>query len=360
VNAESCFAPDYAGARAKFLEAAAAAGAHCQSVLNPSATGPGGEALYTDVAVLGAAGAANLLLLNSATHGVEGYCGSACQVAALAAGAHERLPADCAMVLSHALNPYGFAHDRRVNEGNIDLNRNFVDHRDPPADPEDYDLLHPHLVPEDWSGAARQESDAFLARYREERGMPAFQHNVMAGQYSHPDGLFYGGDAPSWSSLLWRRMVAEHCSAARRVAFIDFHTGLGPRGVGEAIFIGSDEHVLERAASWYGDVTSTGKGTSSSGQVRGDLARVFEDLGDHIEVTPIALEFGTVPLAEMIEAVRADNWLYARAGLQSPHAAAIKRQIRSAFYQEGKDWKSAVVTRALEIIEAASKGLRLE
>ena len=28
----------------------------------------------------------------------------------------------------HALNPFGFAHLRRANEDNVDLNRNFVDH----------------------------------------------------------------------------------------------------------------------------------------------------------------------------------------------------------------------------------------
>jgi hypothetical protein len=33
---------------------------------------------------------------------------------------------DVTLVFIHAVNPYGFHHDRRVNEDNIDINRNFL------------------------------------------------------------------------------------------------------------------------------------------------------------------------------------------------------------------------------------------
>jgi hypothetical protein len=38
----------------------------------------------------------------------------------------EQVPPDVTLVLVHAVNPYGFHNDRRVNEDNIDLNRNFL------------------------------------------------------------------------------------------------------------------------------------------------------------------------------------------------------------------------------------------
>ncbi len=37
------------------------------------------------------------------------------------------VPDDLAVVLIHAINPYGFAWIRRVNEDNVDLNRNCID-----------------------------------------------------------------------------------------------------------------------------------------------------------------------------------------------------------------------------------------
>ncbi len=67
------------------------------------------------------------LVVSSGVHGVEGFFGSAVQLAFL-----EKLPPDwrppegAAVVLIHALNPFGFAWQRRFNEENVDLNRNFL------------------------------------------------------------------------------------------------------------------------------------------------------------------------------------------------------------------------------------------
>ena len=43
----------------------------------------------------------------------------------------------------HALNPYGFSHGRRVNEDNVDLNRNFRDFATPPPRNAAYAEVHP-------------------------------------------------------------------------------------------------------------------------------------------------------------------------------------------------------------------------
>jgi len=85
----ACFSPDYPTARAKFLLAAARAGARVDVFCNDAA-GPDGGMLTADVAVLGPKDAEHALLVVSATHGPEGFVGSAAQIAlldALAAGA---------------------------------------------------------------------------------------------------------------------------------------------------------------------------------------------------------------------------------------------------------------------------------
>ena len=75
MDADACFSPDYATARAKFLDRATAAGGTLRSYANPN-RGPKGEDLATDTAWFGPEDAAKVLVLNSATHGVEGFCGS--------------------------------------------------------------------------------------------------------------------------------------------------------------------------------------------------------------------------------------------------------------------------------------------
>lgn len=120
------FEPDYVSARAAFQSAASAAGASLETLPHPL-TGLQGEDLSVDTAWLGPRGARRVLLSISGTHGVEGLHGSGCQVAFLRHITGSSLPPDTSLLLVHALNPFGFSWLRRVNEDNIDVNRNYVD-----------------------------------------------------------------------------------------------------------------------------------------------------------------------------------------------------------------------------------------
>jgi len=127
------FPSDYRAARRAFIAACETSGIDVISRVHPSARGRDGKPLFLDTAILGPRDAKKALLLISATHGVEGYFGSAVQTGLMREGLPARVPPDSKIVLLHALNPYGFSWDRRVNEDNADINRNFVDFADPPA-----------------------------------------------------------------------------------------------------------------------------------------------------------------------------------------------------------------------------------
>jgi hypothetical protein len=121
------FADSYAEARSKFAEACRNLGAALTEHALPNFSGPNEQTLSVDVARVGAVPPKSLLILISGTHGVEGFSGSGFQVGYLADKVHEALPAGAGVLLIHALNPFGFAWLRRVNENNVDLNRNFQD-----------------------------------------------------------------------------------------------------------------------------------------------------------------------------------------------------------------------------------------
>ncbi len=359
MTATAYFSESYGAARRAFLAACADAGAAVENHRNPAAARDG-EALFTDVARIGAPAASRLFIATSGTHGVEGFCGSACQVGYLREGLFRGLPSDTAMVLVHAINPHGFAHLRRVTEDNVDLNRNFVDHGRPrPASPA-YTEVHDFLNPEDWDGPARAAADQAIEAYIAERGLKAFQAAVTGGQYGHPDGLFHGGRKPTWSNRTWRRVIADHARGARHIAYIDFHTGLGPYGYGEPIYSGpAGSAELARARHWYGaDVTATQEGDSSSAKVQGDMPLAFQGAVGDARLTPIALEYGTVPIAEALTALRGDNWLHPGGDPDSPQGQAIMAAMRDAFYPDADDWKEMVWSRAAEIGEKALAGLR--
>ena len=354
------FSAIYAEARGKFRDAAARAGARLSHYANPT-KGPAGEELTTDVAVLGPANAPRVLLTLSATHGAEGFCGSGVQIGSFESGIAGELPEGMALVAVHAINPHGFAWIRRVTEENVDLNRNFVDHAKALPRNEGYEELHDAICPREWSeesrAATRGRFDEFVAR----EGAAAFQRALSGGQYSHGDGIFYGGAAPTWARRTLIRILDDYLAGVRALALIDYHTGLGLWGHGERIVTHRPgTAALRRAEEWYGDITNPALGNSSSAELHGDnlngLAAVLA--AKDIEFTGMALEYGTLSLREVLDAVRADNWLHHHGTVDSKTGRALKTQIRDAFYGDRDDWKEMVFEQGAAAQRAAIKGLR--
>jgi len=354
------FSASYAEARGKFRDAAQRAGARLFRYQNPT-KGPNGEELTTDVAVLGPRDASRVLITVSATHGAEGFCGSGVQIGSFESGLAGELPAGTALVAIHAINPHGFAWVRRVTEENVDLNRNFIDHGKALPRNEGYEELHDAICPREWSEASRAATrgrfDEFVAR----EGAAAFQKAVSGGQYNHQDGIFYGGAAPTWARQTLMRILADHLAGARALAMIDYHTGLGPWGHGEKIVThGPGAAALRRAQEWYGDVTNPALGNSSSAELHGDNLNGLEAVlaARNIEFTGMALEYGTLSLREVLDAVRADNWLHHHGTVDSKTGRALKALVRDAFYGDRDDWKRMIFEQGATAQRAALRGLQ--
>lgn len=352
------FANDYTQARTKFLDAAKAAGARIEAYRNPC-RGPEGGTLFTDTAWLGPGDAKRVLLTISATHGVEGFCGSGAQCGWFACGLARELPGDTAHLAIHAINPHGFAWLRRVTEDNVDLNRNFIDFDAPYPDNPGYEELASAICPRTWDAATIAETTRQIAAYGRKEGAKALQSAISGGQYRHPDGIFFGGHVPTWSHLTLKRIFQKELSRAARVAVIDYHTGLGPRGHGERICTHAPGSAgLRRAKAWYGgDVTCPSQGDSVSVELFGHNVIGMEQAAPQAELTAVAVEYGTVKTEEVRLALRADNWLHLYGNLESTQGRAIKQQIRQAFYQDAEDWKDQVWNRAVETQQQALKGL---
>lgn len=151
-----------------------------------------------------------LLIVSSACHGVEGFGGSGVQVFALhdTEWRAKARDAGVAVLYIHALNPYGFSHVRRVTQENVDLNRNFHDFSAPLPVNEGYRRVHPLLFPPTWPPDAANQATIqdFVAR----NGLAAWQAAITGGQYEYPDGLSYGGNAPTWSNQTVRAILREY------------------------------------------------------------------------------------------------------------------------------------------------------
>ena len=154
-----------------------------------------------------------------------------------------------------------------------------------------------------------------------------------------------------------------HGRRAGRIAWIDFHTGLGPSGHGERIFAGPDDaRDVGRARHWWDGggktpVTSIYDGSSSSAKLTGMMWSCVPEECPQAQYTGIALEYGTKPLRDVLHALRADHWLGQHPDAPADVAAAIKREMLEAFYTDTPEWKRSIVDQAREAMVQAVDGL---
>jgi len=269
-----------------------------------------------------------------------------------------------AVLYVHALNPYGFSHIRRTTHENVDLNRNFQDFSKPLPVNEGYRELHALLLPEQWPPGAH--NDAAIASFIAERGATAFQAAVSRGQYAFADGLFFGGTAPTWSNQTLRAVLRQHATRAQHVAWIDLHTGLGPSGLGERIFACKDDAAaLARARQWWGGngatpVTSIYDGSSTSAFLTGLMWMALNQECPQAQYTGIAMEYGTVPWAEVTTALRGEHWLHQHPEAPAAQAQHIKQCMLEAFYTDTDAWKGQIISQARQTLFQAADGLGSE
>jgi hypothetical protein len=354
-----CFSDNYAQAQQRFKQLTCEQPGHSQyhEFVFPQ-TGPHGEPLVTSVSWQGDTDASCVLVLQSATHGVEGFAGSSIQLDNLQSLTAAALPAGVAVLYIHAINPYGFAWLRRVNEQGVDLNRNFVDFDQPLPINGDYAGLADNILPEhidDWENATQ-----VLSEYRNKFGQQAFEHAISSGQYQFPDGLFYGGTQPSQSRLNLEQIISRFGLQQRQqVAVIDIHSGLGPFGYGELICDHPPGSTgVKRARQWYGDsVTEPALGSSSSVPKLGLIDYIWQQLLAE-QVCFVTLEFGTYPVEQMFDVLRQDHFLHRQPiDWYAAETQRVKQSLRHTFYPASADWQEMVLMRGRQCVLQALQGL---
>ena len=314
-----------------------------------------------DAVFVGGEDAKRILVVSSGTHGVEGFAGSGIQTGLLQDGIASRLPAGLSLLMIHAINPYGMAHLRRVTEDNVDLNRNFRDHAVPYPRNLSYEKLADVIAPQSLSFWSEVASWSHLLWYRVTAGKAASQAAVSGGQYSHPDGLFFGGTFATWSNKTVRSIFRRYLSRAGQVVVVDVHTGLGGFAAAEVILnVLKDSPEYHRALTIWGPtlVKTTVTGESVSAHLEASLKLAIPEMLPGAEVTAVSLEFGTLPPMEVFKALRAENWLHHHGGMEHPKARELKTCLLRAFHPESEEWKASVWSQGRQVVEQALASLR--
>ncbi len=344
----SNFSQTYVESRQRFRDQAQATGAHLKTILigENKLYGPEKEELSIDIAIQGPEQGPTLVL-SSGLHGIEGYCGSGIQLAAL----QKSYPPELKRIFIHAINPYGMAHLRRVNENNVDLNRNFIFN---PSEftgcNEGYRQLNSLLNP-----ATPYKGFEPLMLLKTlwtiiQKGIPTLKQAVASGQYEYPKGLFFGGNELQEGPRKLMEFLPTAVNSQDPIVHIDFHTGLGDFGDYALLLEATETSDLykemlkcfgERIQPWQ---AGEGVAYSISGGFPAALQNTFRD-----QIRVLTCEFGTYAPRKVIEAMTAEN----RAHFYGGQKEQAKAQFKEIFYPQSQEWQNEVLSKGLFVVDQA-------
>jgi hypothetical protein len=358
LEATSYYSADYCSARQRFLTASANLGLK-HYALPIRAPSPKSEPLTIDITVAGASKPTTAIVLSSGVHGVEGFFGSAVQLAFLEQFASGwQLPPGAAIIFIHAINPFGFAWQRRFNEDNIDLNRNFLL-------PEEQFKGAPPL-----SGAFRSAMTpgkprtrfgfwaARMAMLAMRHGVQSFWETLPVGQYDYPDWLYFGGHAPTQSSLALESFLPTLLDEAHEVVHLDYHTGLGRWA--ECELLVSESEGRDNCDWWLahfeGDMVRKLKSFTRAYEIRGGFGPWLRALFPDCRYRYTTAEFGTYSPMRVIGALADELRWHGELGTQLPLHPSRGR-LTDTFVPRSRSWRTKALHTGVSLINRAANVL---
>jgi predicted deacylase len=344
------FSSDYYTARKRFCEKATALDWRQESHFIR-------EDLSIDVAISTYLPNQPTILVTSGLHGGEGFFGSAVQLALMDSGS---LATDLNWVFIHALNPYGFAHLRRCNEDNIDLNRNFLlpgeEYR---GSSPIYGKISAVLNPErlgsiDWF---LPQMLGAIAKYK----LANIWQAVAEGQYDFPKGLFFGGQAASKTQQILQEHLPQWIGDSQNILHLDFHTGLGKWGTYKLLMdtVVTPAELQELQTHFGAESILAIDGGKKKYQVRGNIGQWTRQLLQPRNYNYFCAEFGTYSFAKVLMMLRQENYVHNCLTATDPVYLRTKEQMKEIFCPESDQWRSMVIAKSTVIMTQANRFLQV-
>lgn len=349
----------YDECRERFRRAVAVAGWELRT--DPiQARGPAGQELTIDSVRLGSEDPARVLVVLGGVHGVEGFIASQVECEFVARLGAEELPADLAVLVVHAVNPWGMAWWRRQNESNVDLNRNWRRSDLAPPPNEAYDELHPLACPDDVELPSVDQLVVTAGEWVEAHGLEWVRDGITLGQYRHPDGLHYGGDRTEESNLVVESLVAD-LAGAHSGLVVDLHTGHGPRG--EVTLLSdrppgsAQDRFFATHFPSFGVEATVDNPAATTGMKYGQIANGIRELIGADRCHATAAEFGTTPDLEQLAATYQESWVHRHGDRADPRHAEVVWQYRCCFTPDDAEWADTCSRSGAALLDAALRSV---
>ena len=302
-----------------------------------------------------------LLILGSGTHGIEGHVGSACQSMFISEYLTDDLLQDCGVLLIHGINPYGFHHNRRVSENNVDLNRNFsLSGELYGSENPGYTLVDGFINPR-----KKLDMDSFGMRFFFLRAsiliarhsMAPLRQSVLQGQYSHPQGVWYGGMElePQIAELV--PLLRETCESYDRVIAIDLHTGYGERDRMHLISNPVENEMQQKMSDLFGDHRIDFGDQEDFYTSYGDVVEMVGEVVPDKTCIPMTFEFGTLDSQTWLGALKsvqtmiAENQAYQFGSDSDASRKEVADMFMEMFYPKSPAWRSNAIEQFKSVMD---------
>ncbi|WP_139492410.1 M14 family metallopeptidase [Brevibacillus dissolubilis] len=310
----------------------------------------------------------NLLVFTSGVHGVEGFVGSAMMEAFVQEQLGSLNRDNTGVMLVHAVNPWGMKNKRRYNENNVDLNRNFVmdwkalNH----LQNQEYLVWDHFLQPQRQLGNSTLHELGFhvgLAYNLLDAGSESLRKALLSGQYSNPQGVYFGGDGDELSTKYMKNILLSMLNDTyQNIVHIDLHTGYGPRYQMSIFSSGSETLKEDEAIKAFGYPLVYTPDSEEYYTTSGDMTEYLYQLQTkrfpQKKLYSTTFEFGTlgdgtVASVDSVKYTVDENRLYWHGTSDKRTEQIVKNRYLEMFDPAEREWR----VKALEDFRLALKGV---
>ncbi|WP_202707973.1 M14 family metallopeptidase [Sporosalibacterium faouarense] len=307
----------------------------------------------------------NLIIITTGEHGIEAYVGVAMLHRFIDTYLSQLDSNNTGILLVHGLNPWGMKYKRRVNENNIDLNRNFIWNwnRFDKKINVFYKKLHKFFAPE---GEIKNKTLNDAVFYKNliqsilKSGISNFKAAPILGQYETPNGIYYGGNGYELSTEYMIDLYNHHVKNFEKIIHIDIHTGYGPRNqmsiVNSSLETRKSQDLVEKFSYPLVQKANLDEFYAIQGDMIDYFYRYMKENHKDKNYYGTCFEFGTFgdSLGASIKSLKTmidENRLYFNSTKDEKAKEKIEDDFLEMFYPKDKEWREKATKDFVHAIE---------
>lgn len=302
---QNAFITDYNAIRERFLGHTDTLSSQWQHVKHSTYSIDPVDNLYIDSILLEAEKTKdNLIVITTGVHGIEGYIGATMLEVFIDNFLPNLDQNNTGVLMITNINPYGVKHQRRYNENNVDLNRNFIfDWNTFNLNTNtDYPKVQSFLQPTSPIKNMTFHEIGFLGGIIKQvttNGVSTLSNALLGGQYSASEGVYYGGTGDEKSTAYIKEVFERILhSGYKNIIHLDLHSGYGPR-YNMTIFNSQYEKMTEEEAkvafNYDTIIAADSKGFyPTNGDTTEYFYKLLEKENSSAQLYSTCFEFGTL------------------------------------------------------------------